>query len=170
MVKHCRVLQKWTNLSGNENELAEKLVSLDLLELSYQEAREKQPDIRFHATCYRRYIDSKRLAEKHCKQVTPFEKEHSPPKKKRLRVRVKSASSSVSLSSSGPILPAKCIICKKVDLLINVNKKRVRDKLRQASSTEMNESVSLDYCLDFVDGFLFLGGRGWSLGEALVLC
>ena len=69
--------KKWINLFGNKKELAlcRELVSLDLLELSYEEARDKQPDIGFHATCYRRYIDSKRLtaAEKHCKEVTPFE-------------------------------------------------------------------------------------------------
>ena len=143
-VKIVECSKKWLNLSGNEKELADNLDNRQLLELSLDEAIEKQPDIGFHATCYRRFIDSKRLtaAEKRQRtrevESTPSEVSHSPPKRPRLRVREKSALS----SRSGPVLPARCIICKKVDLLITVNKKRVRDKLSQAESKDGGKQYS----------------------------
>ncbi|KAM4570951.1 uncharacterized protein V3H82_010671 isoform 1-T1 [Fundulus diaphanus] len=107
----------------------------------------------FHPTCYRRFIDKKRiasaekLAEKRgaCggdnngsdsdhESSTTTSTTSRPPSPKRLRSTTKS-------SRSGNVLPAICIICKRVDRFVKEGHKTKKDKLVQAETINAGSLV-----------------------------
>ena len=104
-------------------------------------------DAGFHASCYIRFIDKKSFSAAE-KRVTQTVEERgadadqsmpsdniaeastsSEPPRKKLRSRT-----GLPVPSSGPVLPPLCIICKKVEKLINVAGKRQRDRLSLAET------------------------------------
>ena len=104
-------------------------------------------DAGFHASCYIRFIDKKSFSAA-VKRVTQTVEERgadadqsmpsdniaeastsSEPPWKKLRSRT-----GLPVPSSGPVLPPLCIICKKVEKLINVAGKRQRDRLSLAET------------------------------------
>ncbi|XP_061915901.1 uncharacterized protein LOC133658193 [Entelurus aequoreus] len=101
------------------------------------------PDVAgFHATCYRRFTDKSALfyAEKRTARAVGEPSAAagqsagtSETPRKKLRSR-----SGLPVASAGPVLPAICIICQKVEKYTRVGGKRQRDQLTQA------ETVSAD--------------------------
>ncbi|XP_061917863.1 glycerophosphodiester phosphodiesterase domain-containing protein 5 [Entelurus aequoreus] len=77
-------------------------------------------DAGFHATCYRRFTDKSALfyAEKRTARA----------------VGEPSAAAGLPVASAGPVLPAICIICQKVEKYTRVGGKRQRDQLTQAET------------------------------------
>ncbi|KAJ8411952.1 hypothetical protein AAFF_G00142190 [Aldrovandia affinis] len=147
-------LQRWLHLQGESKEIAETFKHC--VDINFDNIPE---DAGFHATCYRRFIDKKRLvaAEKRVKQtpgepgaadtdsVSTLSTSETPRKKLRSRT-------GLPVASAGHVLPVLCIICKKVDKYINVGGKRQKDTLSQATSlsagllqeaAEMKEDFSI---------------------------
>ncbi|XP_061889580.1 uncharacterized protein LOC133639907 [Entelurus aequoreus] len=84
------------------------------------------PDVAgFHATCYRRFTDKSALfyAEKRTARA----------------VGEPSAAAGLPVASAGPVLPAICIICQKVEKYTRVGGKRQRDQLTQAETVSAGQ-------------------------------
>ncbi|XP_061883497.1 uncharacterized protein LOC133634864 [Entelurus aequoreus] len=95
-------------------------------------------DAGFHATCYRRFTDKSALfyAEKRTARAVGEPSAAagqsagtSETPRKKLRSR-----SGLPVASAGPVLPAICIICQKVEKYTRVGGKRQRDQLTQAET------------------------------------
>ena len=128
--KFTTCCKSWIRLSGRECDIAEKTQSRGLLDLSYKEATVKEQGLGFHETCYRRFIDSKRIraGEKRKAQEDAGANHHSnsgTPKRCRRR--------SPGSSNTG-VLPVKCIICSKEQQFVTRQGKRVKDKLQLAET------------------------------------
>ncbi|XP_061913285.1 uncharacterized protein LOC133656293 isoform X2 [Entelurus aequoreus] len=82
-------------------------------------------DAGFHATCYRRFTDKSALfyAEKRTARA----------------VGEPSAAAGLPVASAGPVLPAICIICQKVEKYTRVGGKRQRDQLTQAETVSAGQ-------------------------------
>ena len=130
---------RWLCLDGENQALAQTYKHC--IDLDFDHVPE---DAGFHATCYRRFIDKNHiaLAEKRCSKKTVDEERdaevvggpsdttsaaESPRKKLRSRT-------GLPVPSAGPVLPAICIICKKVDKRVTVGSKRQRDTLSRAET------------------------------------
>lgn len=133
-------VKRWLGLHGENQTIAETYKHY--LEIEFDNVPE---DAGFHSTCYRRFIDKKRLdaAEKRATQRVEAQ-DHGQS--------VASGSSNVSIATvqcptktlrsktglpvacAGPVLPALCIICKKTEKYITVGGKRQKDHLSQAET------------------------------------
>ncbi|XP_061879620.1 uncharacterized protein LOC133631434 [Entelurus aequoreus] len=82
-------------------------------------------DAGFHAKCYRRFTDKSALfyAEKRTARA----------------VGEPSAAAGLPVASAGPVLPAICIICQKVEKYTRVGGKRQRDQLTQAETVSAGQ-------------------------------
>lgn len=144
-------LRKWLCLHGANKDLAETYkhcVDMDF---------ENIPgDAGFHATRYRRFTDKQKLSKAENKSAlaggepsatashsdppesTSEVAEASETPRKKLRSR-----SGLPIASAGPVLPAICIICKKVSKYARLGSegKRQRDHLAKA------ETLSAGMCL-----------------------
>lgn len=134
-------LRQWLELRGPCRAVAETY--RHCLDLDFQHVPQ---DAAFHATCYRRFIDKSAIAKAGRRVVREQEKGDSvadsppgddaipttsatPSPKKKLRSR-----SGLPISSSGPVLPALCIICKKTTKFIFKAGKRQREALSKAET------------------------------------
>lgn len=132
-------VKRWLGLQGENQRIAETYKHC--LEIEFENVPE---DAGFHSTCYRRFIDKKRLdaAEKRVTQRPEVQDAHKdqsvssssstsisecPTKKLRSRT-------GLPVACAGPVLPALCIICKKTDKYITVAGKRQKDHLSQAET------------------------------------
>ncbi|XP_061918406.1 uncharacterized protein LOC133659746 isoform X1 [Entelurus aequoreus] len=100
-------------------------------------------DAGFHATCYRRFTDKSALfyAEKRTARAVGEPSAAagqsagtSETPRKKLRSR-----SGLPVASAGPVLPAICIICQKVEKYTRVGGKRQRDQLTQAETVSAGQ-------------------------------
>ncbi|KAL1268455.1 hypothetical protein QQF64_033818 [Cirrhinus molitorella] len=132
-------VKRWLGLQGESQRIAETYKHC--VEIEFDNVPE---DAGFHSTCYRRFIDKKRLdaAEKRVTQRPEAQDAHrgqsmSPGSStstsecptKKLRSRT-----GLPVACAGPVLPALCIICKKMDKYITVAGKRQKDHLTQAET------------------------------------
>ena len=58
-IKTVQCSKEWLELMGPENDMANLIEHL--LDLSFSSLIEAYPEFGFHPTCYRRYIDGKRI-------------------------------------------------------------------------------------------------------------
>lgn len=135
-------VQRWLCCHGEGQKVAETFKHC--IDVGYENVPE---DAGFHLTCYRRFIDKRRLyfAEKRAKRLAGFQDAQGgesvssdnvsasgstidTPRKK---LRSKTG---LPIVSAGPLLPALCIICKKTDKIITVGGKRQKDRLSQAET------------------------------------
>lgn len=123
--------KEWLDLTGVEKEMA---VSIQhLLDLPFDNILSANPALGFHATCYRRYIDAKRIsAAKKQRERTTETAEVAPTH----NVEKKLRRSREGPVRSNPVLPVKCIICDKVDNFVMRHNKRVRDRLSKAETED----------------------------------
>lgn len=132
-------VKRWLFLQGENRRIAETYKHC--LEIEFDNVPE---DAGFHSTCYRRFIDKKRLdaAEKRATQRPEAQDQgQSVPSgsnvsiaavdcpAKKLRSRT-----GLPVACAGPVLSALCIICKKTDKYITVGGKRQKDHLSQAET------------------------------------
>ena len=135
-------LRQWLELRGPCRDVAETYQHC--LDLDFQSIPQ---DAAFHATCYRRFIDKSAIAKAERRLAREREKgdsvAESPPRDdaiptsvtttptptKKLRSR-----SGLPIASSGPVLPALCIICKKTNKFIAKAGKRQREALSKAET------------------------------------
>ena len=129
-------LQRWLCCHGESHKVAETFKSC--IDVEYNDIPD---DAGFHLTCYRRFIDKKRLdsAEKRAKRLAVGQDESvasdnasgstSDIPRKKLRSKT-----GLHIGSACPVLPAFCIICKKTDKSVTVGGKRQKDHLSQAET------------------------------------
>jgi len=125
-------VNKWLVLDGHERRLAESA-------RVYIECEKIPSHLGYHDTCYRRFIDAKRIrgAEKRCSQTMHDDSAivddcmYEPSPKK-----LRSASNIAGHveSSRRHVLPAVCLICNRADKYCRVQRKRVLDRLCQAET------------------------------------
>jgi hypothetical protein len=125
----------WCNLDGKQRVLAESFLQIVKL---YSTVELSNLKFGYHATCYCRFIDKRtmnraeiRCAKRPSDEAASNEKAIRSPAKKLLR----SKSGLPIRSTSNPVLPAVCIICKRVNRYITIEHKRVKDKLVKAETT-----------------------------------
>ena len=141
--RYCESGKEWLNFVGNETSIDTARTFQQYFSTTFDNL---PADAGFHATCYRRFIDKKRIDSARKRSIRTSEQEDttdssftstkpsSSPKKK-LRSRS-------DFHSSGPVLPVCCIICKKADKYISVANKRQKDHLAQAETESAGKGPS----------------------------
>lgn len=139
--KHC--LKQWLCLRGHCATIAKTYQHCLTIEFDNMPV-----DAGFHPTCYRRFIDKRRLdaaeknARNHIKVGATKERESviagdtsstsggsSETQREKLRSRM-----GPPVESSCPVLPVLCLICKRVQKHITVSGKRTKDPLTLAQT------------------------------------
>ncbi len=131
-VKTVQCSKEWLQLTGPESGMAKFIEHL--LDLPFSSLIEAQPEFGFHPTCYRRYIDSKRISSAK-KKKTCDNKEQQSQEGEVVEKRARRMPGPVR---SNPVLPAKCIICHEPEKFVQdpINRKRIRDRLCKAETTD----------------------------------
>ena len=154
--------KQWNDLDAECHEQRLANASRHLLECKYDTLYESYYDtdnvalegleqIGYHTTCYRRFIDKRRLefARKKIKtRAKPETEDGDQPKPSPKKSKLRSAStfpviSSHSTQTRGRVLPKVCIICKKLDHYVN----RKRDRLCLAETKAAGNQVQNVYYL-----------------------
>ncbi|XP_076858248.1 uncharacterized protein LOC143512151 isoform X2 [Brachyhypopomus gauderio] len=134
-------LRQWLELRGECTDVAESFKHC--LELDFEDIPD---DAAFHPTCYRRFIDKREIERTKQRLVRETERDYSTtgttPNKKLC----------LPISSSGPVLPSICIICKKGCKFVVACGRRQREtlikaktltagKLQQAAEVKDDQSI-----------------------------
>ncbi|XP_060780957.1 uncharacterized protein LOC132888868 isoform X2 [Neoarius graeffei] len=143
----CKCCSDWKETDGIERTIVENTEPLQHLE-----CEDLPSGTGFHPTCYRWFVDKKRIATARKRQTAKAESAQqriSSPKLLRSRTEgsgqqqlqhTKRRKTETTLGSSGTeksrILPPVCIICKKIDRFITAKGKRTRAKLVKAETVD----------------------------------
>jgi hypothetical protein len=125
---------------GPENDMANLIEHL--LDLSFSSLIEAHPEFGFHPTCYRRYIDGKRIYAAKKRKANDKNEQQS----QECELVEKRARRSRGPVRSNPVLPVKCIICDEPDKFVQdpISRKCIRDRLSKAETEDAGRSfVSL---------------------------
>ncbi|KAJ8391118.1 hypothetical protein AAFF_G00097390 [Aldrovandia affinis] len=133
-------ITRWLGLKGESQSMAETYKHC--IDIEFENVPE---DAGFHPTCYRRFIDKRRLelAEKRVArerseaqdadggEAVPSSRTSTSRETPRKKLRSRTG---LPVPCAGPVLPALCIICKKTDKYITVHHKRQKEHLSQAET------------------------------------
>ena len=143
-IRYCETGRQWQTFVGNDTSIETARTFQQYFATTFENI---PSDAGFHPTCYRRFIDKKRIQTVRKRSDRISEQEDStdasiqsttpsPSPRKKLRSRS-------DFHSYGPVLPASCIICKKVDKFITVAHKRQKDHLVQAETESAGKGLRM---------------------------
>lgn len=137
-IKSVQCSKEWLELMGLENHMA-KLIE-HLLDLPFCSLIEAHPEFGFHPTCYRRYIDSKRIYAAKKRKTSEKNAQQQSQKCELVEKRPRRSRGPVR---SNPVLPAKCIICDETEKFVQdpISRKRIRDRLSKAETKDAGGSL-----------------------------